>query len=377
MLLRFLKTFGPARRLPLLLSLFAGLVAGGKVGALPVTHFTPFSRFIGVDYFDHFAHPAGNRGEAILLSPAISAGIPYNELIVSWNAKAPAGTHVKVEAAAITDGKTTTFYTLGLWSLDNQIFPRTSVRGQKDADGKVDTDTLVLTKLATAVQIRITLGGTNGAMPSLKFLGLSFANTQALPTNRPPNRAAWGKIIPTPGHSQHGYPQESGWCSPTSLSMVLSRWAGILHRPEMDLTVPVVAGAVYDHSFGGTGNWPFNTAFAGSFPGMRAYVTRFDDLREVEDWIAAGLPVILSARWDYLKDGRPYDANGHLIVCTGFTPDGDVVINDPATRLDRGEKVQHIYKRANVIRSWAKSNNAVYLVYPEGTPLPADPYRHW
>ena len=380
MLPRFLKTFCAAIRLLLLLGLTAGLVAGCKTGVLPnpaAYTTSQFSRFVRVDYFDNFAHPAGHRGETIFLSPAIAAGIPWNELIVSWNAEAPAGTYVKVEASAIADGKPAKFYTMGLWSLDNRIFPRTSVRGQKDADGKVDTDTLVLAKLATAAQIRITLGGTNGLMPSLKFLGLSFADTKVVLSNRPPNRAAWGKIIPTPGHSQHGYPHESGWCSPTSLSMVLSRWAGILHRPEMDLTVPVVAGAVYDNSFAGTGNWPFNTAFAGSFPGMRAYTTRFDDLREVEDWIAAGIPVILSARWDYLKAGRPYDPNGHLIVCTGFTPDGDVVINDPATRLDRGEKVQHIYKRANVIRSWGKSHNAVYLVFPEGSPLPADPYRHW
>ena len=46
----------------------------------------------------------------------------------------------------------------------------------------------------------------------------------------------------------------------------------------MNLTVPEVAAVVYDDSFAGTGNWPFNTAFAGSFPGMRSYVTRLDDI---------------------------------------------------------------------------------------------------
>lgn len=40
--------------------------------------------------------------------------------------------------------------------------------------------------------------------------------------------------------------------------MVLSRWADVLHRPEMDLTVPTVASLVID--CGATGNWPFNTA---------------------------------------------------------------------------------------------------------------------
>jgi hypothetical protein len=159
--------------------------------------------------------------------------------------------------------------------------------------------------------------------------------------------------------------------------MVLSRWAEILHRPEMNLPVPEVAAKVYDDSFAGTGNWPFNTAFAGSFPGMKGYVTRLDDISEVEDWIAAGIPVVLSARWDWLLPGRPLDKDGHLIVCIGFTQDGDVVINDPATRLEKGETVRRIYKRENVIRSWTKSHNAVYLVYPVGEKIPANLYGHW
>ena len=159
--------------------------------------------------------------------------------------------------------------------------------------------------------------------------------------------------------------------------MVLSRWGGILNRPELDLTVPQVAAAVYDEKYDGTGNWPFNTAFAGSFPGMRSYVTRVDDLAEVEDWIVAGIPVILSARWDWLQPGRPSDNNGHLIVCIGFTKDGNVIINDPATRLDRGESVRHIYNRADVMHSWKKSHNTVYLVFPENEVIPANRYGHW
>jgi hypothetical protein len=159
--------------------------------------------------------------------------------------------------------------------------------------------------------------------------------------------------------------------------MVMARWAEVLRRPELDLTVPQVAASVYDSDFAGTGNWPFNTAFAGGFSGMRSYVTRFDDLSEVEDWIAAGIPVILSARWDMLLPGRPPDKDGHLIVCIGFTKDGDVVVNDPATRLDRGEIVQRVYKRENVLRSWEKSHHAVYLVYPEDASIPPDHFGHW
>jgi hypothetical protein len=336
-----------------------------------------FSDFVGREDFSEFTRSQSADGRAILLSPEIKARIPWNELIVSWNAGAPTGTFIKVEASARLPDHQTEFYTQGNWSPDGKVFPRTSVRGQKDADGNVNTDTLILNQSAGAAQIRVTLGGKNGAMPKLRFLGLSFSNTKVPPANRPPNHAAWGKTISTPERSQHGYPNERGWCSPTSLSMTLERWADVLHRPEMNLTVPEVAAAVYDPEFGGTGNWPFNAAFAGSFQGMRSYVTRFDDLSEVEDWIVAGIPVILSARWDLLQPGRPRDTAGHLVVSIGFTESGDVVINDPATRLEKGESVRRVYKRENVIRSWAKSHNTVYLVYPESARIPQDRFGHW
>jgi len=359
-----------------LLPLFAALLfCGCQTVRVPVQG--NFSRFVGWEKFSKFKRTTDQTGEIVLLSPKIKSVIPWNELIVYWNADAVPGTFLKIEARARLPDRPTKFYTLGIWSPDNRIFPRASVRDQKDANGTVDTDTLILNRLAQAAQIRVTLGGTNGARPTLKFLGLSFANTKIWPVPREPNRAAWGKIIATPEHSQHGYPNEKGWCSPTSLSMVLSRWAEVLHRPELNLTVPEVAAKVYDESFAGTGNWPFNTAFAGSFSGIKSYVTRLDDISEVEDWIAAGIPVVLSARWDWLLPGRPYDKDGHLIVCVGFTKDGDVVINDPATRLDKGESVQRIYKRENVIRSWTKSRNAVYLVYPDNYPVPPNKYSHW
>lgn len=335
------------------------------------------SQFIGLAKFSNFAHLKNEDGETVLLSPEIKAGISWNELVVSWNATAPDGTFLTVEAAAVVPGQPKKFSMLGIWSPDNSSFPRTSVRGQQDAFSKVDTDTLVLNESADTVQIRVTVGGTTNLVPTLKFLGLSFANTKVSPAYRQPNLAAWGRTVATPEHSQHGYPKEKGWCSPTSLSMVLSRWADKLNRPEMNLSVPDVAAAVYDRDFDGTGNWPFNTAFAGSFKGMRSYFTRLDDLAEVEDWIAAGIPVVLSARWDWLQAGRPLDSTGHLIVCIGFTDCGDVVVNDPAAHLERGDSVRKIYKREDVIYSWTKSHNAVYLVYPTSAKIPKDKYGHW
>lgn len=381
------------RRPEILLFAAALLLSGCK--SLVVSNAGPFSHFIGLDHFSDFVRVHEDNDGQVWLSPEINSEIPWNELVLSWNASAPAGTGLRFEAAAHSAGAQTKFYTMGQWSPDGVIFPRTSIRGQKDADGAVDTDTLILRHPATAVQIRITFLGTNGAMPRLKYLGLCFANTRATAAVRPPNRTAWGKIVATPEYSQRGYPGAAGWpsptpqpstrnpqpplgwCSPTSLAMVLTHWAEVLHRPELNCTVPQVAAAVYDQAYKGTGNWPFNTACAGSFTGLRSCVTRLDNLSEVEAWIAAGIPVILSTRWDLLEAGRPPDSTGHLIVCIGFTSKGDVVVNDPATRLDRRESVRRIYQRQNVIRAWASSRNTVYLVYPEAYSIPRDEFGHW
>jgi Peptidase_C39 like family len=335
-----------------------------------------FSHFVGLDEFSDFMRSQNAAGETVLVSPVVNSVIEWNQLIVSWNAGAPRAAVVKVEAQAVSTNHSTKFYTMGIWSPDNVALSRSSVRGQKDSYGDVNTDTLKLNHTANGARIRVTLGGADSAPPTLKFLGMSFCNTKVAPASRPSNHAAWGKIISTPERSQKAYPQEKGWCSPTALSMVLSRWGETLHRPELNLDVPQVAAAVYDKDYDGTGNWPFNTAFTGSFNAMRSYVTRFDDLTEVEDWIVAGIPVILSARWDLLQPGRPLDTAGHLVVCIGFTKDGDPVINDPATNL-KTQTVRRIYKREDVIRSWATSHNTVYLVYPESAKIPKNRFGHW
>lgn len=336
-------------------------------------------RFISLRQFADFTSTVStNANEAVLLSPVIKAPIAWDQLVVSWDSEAAPDAWLKIEARGIYPDHETKYYTMGIWSKDSADHPRTSVRDQKDGDGTVKEDTLVLNRPGPDLQLRVTLCALDGkARPSLKFLGLSFCDTHLQPAPLPPNRAAWGKIIDTPELSQFPYPGSSGWCSPTSLTMVLRRWSNVLHRTDMNVDVPEVVDGIYDEAYGGTGNWPFNTAYAGSFPGMRAYVARFSDISELEDWIVAGIPVIISARWDWLLPGRPYDAEGHLTVCIGFTESGDLVINDPAAHFDRGQKVRHIYKRQDVIKAWSSSHNTVYLVYPETAKIPVDRFGHW
>ncbi len=196
-------------------------------------------------------------------------------------------------------------------------------------------DTLVLARRGGKVQVRLTLGGADASAAALKYLGLSFCDSTAQPAAREPNRAARGKVIEVPERRQAEYPEEKGWCSPTSLSMVLAYWSAAAHRPELNHTELEVARAVQDSDMAGTGNWPFNTAYAGSFPGVRAYVTRFDDISELEDWIAAGIAPIISVSSWLTNDRHSGPDNGHLIVVVGFTKVGDVITNNPGVSVKR------------------------------------------
>ena len=329
--------------------------------------FTDFSRFLKA---------SGAPGETILTSPEITVPVAWDEMVASWNT--PPGVYLKIEARGVYPDHTTKYYALGLWSDDFSAHPRQSVNGQRDADGTVDTDTLVLARRGAKVQLRITLGSSDAkTVPPFKFLALSFCDSQAQAVPHEPNRAAWGRIIPVPEKRQSDYEGGNAWCSPASLSMVLDFWGETLHRPELDRSVPEVAQAVNDPSWGGTGNWPFNTAYAGEFPGLRACVARFDDISEVEDWIAAGIPVVLSVSSYLTNDRHDGEDNGHLIVCAGFTGTGDVVANDPGVSIKQGQRARRVYPRERVVAAWKKSKNAVYLIYPESARIPPNRFGHW
>jgi hypothetical protein len=330
-------------------------------------------QFIGFSSFERFTRTLGNgSSETVFLSRVIQSRIEGDELIASWNVRCPAAAYLKVEARAIYSDRQTKYYQLGLWSSDTSKFPRESVLNQKNEDGDVATDTLILTKPCRQFQIRLTLGAGGDAKPELRFLGLSLLNRKTAPPPLPPNRVAWDKVLPVPERSQMAYTGGGVWCSPTTVSMLLGFWSHRLNRPELDKEVPQIVGAIYDANWEGTGNWPFNTAFAGSFEGMRAYVTRMTDVSELEDWIERGIPVGLSVCYDRLR-GKTSGPNGHLVVCVGFTKDGDVVLNDPGT----SRNVRKVFPRKNLIHAWAYSKNAAYLVYPEKASPPRDRFGHW
>ena len=306
---------------------------------------------------------AGRRsGDAI--APVTPTGVRFTEAIPSWNASTPRGTWLEVALRARVGSRWTRWWSLGVWS-STDARRRHSVGGQRDASGRVATDTLALARRGDAVQLRLRLRSSGAARPSVRLAAVAVS----APTGPAP-RPASGRatLLDVPEYSQMVY-RDGGevWCSPTSLAMVLAYWHGYRGRPAPRVR-RTVAG-VYDPVYRGHGNWPFNTAFAAT-EGLEATVARLADLREVEDWVAAGVPVIVSFGWKAGElSGAGGSSDGHLAVVVGFEADGDPIVNDPAARTNAA--VRRAYPRRIFERLWRlRSNGTAYLVHPPGRAVP-------
>jgi len=314
-------------------------------------------------------------GEAI--SPEITTTFNYKDAIASWNATTPAGSWVEVQFRAQYGTRWSKWFVLGIWAADTSTVARHSVNAQGDTDGLVATDTFVSSnkkETTNKFQLKLRLFSANGsALPSVQNASLAYST-------EPPksagvsagNPALWGKVLDVPECSQMVYPDGGEvWCSPTSTSMVL----GYLNHDTGPCEPRVCAAVkgVYDWVYNGHGNWPFNTAYAATF-GYEGYVARLTSLAKAEEFIAAGIPVIMSIAWGKgdLTGSGVDSTNGHLLVLVGFDASGNPIINDPASPTN--DTVQRTYLRSEFEPLWLEaSGGTVYLIYPSSTSVPSLP----
>jgi len=336
---------------------------------------------------------AGDAAAGAWLSPLVDPGFPFTRLIASWNGDTPPGSRIRVEARATTDaGSSTRWYVLGLWTDSVDAGQSTSVPGQADADARVATDTLLAQgRPLVAYQLRVTLERPTPMDPSPTVRLLAAAVAAAAPSPMPdgvsPPGGAAGIELPVPAYSQevhaHQYPQWGGggeaWCSPTATEMVVESWGRGPTPDELDWVDPsyadpsvdVAARSTYDAAYRGTGNWPFNTAYAARY-GLEAFVTQLRSLAEAERFIMAGIPLVASiAAGPHELDGFlfPGGTSGHLVVVVGFDGSGNPIVNDPAAWSDAS--VRRVYGRGQFERAWLRgSGGVVYVVHPPDVPLP-------
>lgn len=327
--------------------------------------------------------PADEKGVPMgeIESPELVPGFRFDEVVLSWNGSAPSGSYIRIYLQVRTGDRWSREFCYAIWNEDNTPMKRMSVRGQRDSLAALNADILNLKKPAEAVRVSARLCSADGeAYPTLRMLNVHVLDSEApLPSARA-NKRVWGTDLDVPQLSQLSVPDGGRFCSATSTAMVLSYWGQELGRPDLTCGVQQAVDGIYDIGWGGTGNWTFNTAFAGTFDGIRAVVTRFTGISQIEEWIARGVPVIVSLDYNKLRARDTNQRSGHLMVMRGFTPEGECVLNDPNTRLDLGRNGRVVYSRAALEAAWLRNPGSwgtVYLIYPVDWKTPTNRARNW
>jgi Peptidase_C39 like family len=354
------------------------------------------------DYTDPFGDGSAKTYDyGTWTSPVVAPDFDYSELIASWNASTPGDSWIEVSVRGTAEtGETSKWYVLGRWTAGDEHLHRTSVSGQRDELATVLVDTLATVNdhMFSDWQLRVDLyrlAGT-GNTPSVRSVGAMASN---LPDDKKvpasPSGGAEGIVLNVPTYSQEThigqYPEyDNGgeaWCSPTSTAMVVDFWGkrptdaaypegyGWVDPSYADPWVDHAARQVFDYQYDGAGNWPYNTAYAGTL-GLEGFVTRLRSLTEAEQFIKAGIPLVVSMSFKKSElDGAGYGTNGHLMVIVGFDEDGDVVANDPASHLiPSNNEVRVTYDREQFENAWiAHSGGVAYVIHPSAVALPPSP----
>lgn len=326
-------------------------------------------------------------------SPWVATGFGARNLVPSWSASMPNGTWVRV-LARVRDGATTgSWDTVATWAYGTGGIRRASGTAQGDDLTNLATDVLRRNGSRTfdRWQVRVDLVRAPGAtttpkIESVSGVAASYATRRTATSRTTMTRAT---SLALPGFSQmthRGHHPEWGgggeaWCSPTSVAMVLRYFGTGPKKADYGWTkgadgqVDHAARYSYDYRYEGTGNWPFSTAYAGRY-GLDAFVTRFVDLRDAEAFVKAGIPVVASVAFGRGElTGAPISSTpGHLLVISGFTADGRVVVHDPAAPTNAS--VRRTYQRAQFERAWlGGSGGIVYVMRPGSRALPQDTSR--
>ncbi|MFE3634080.1 peptidase C39 family protein [Streptomyces sp. NPDC059168] len=329
------------------------------------------------DYTDPHTGRTATWEYARWTSPVHRLAVPATEVVASWNAHTPEGTWLQVELrGTYSDGTDTPWYVMGRWAAGDQDIKRTSVDDQTDGRSTIWTDTFAVDDASTGLRLasyrlRLTLYRTPGTRLTptvwrLGAMGSDIPDRFTVPASAP---ALSGELA-VPRYSQEihkgQYPQyDNGgeaWCSPTSSQMIIEYWGGWLTAEQLswvdpsyaDPQVDHAARYTYDHQYEGCGNWPFNAAYAATFDGIQAVVTRLASLTDLETLVAAGIPAITSQSFLATElTGAGYGTSGHLMTVIGFTADGDVIANDPASPSD--EAVRRVYRRREFENIWLRT----------------------
>ncbi|MEO6711780.1 MAG: C39 family peptidase [Planctomycetota bacterium] len=302
-----------------------------------------------------FEDPAQKEDE--YTSPVFDCA-PFDECLVSWNARhsKATGFGVEISVARAADQTFSPWMWIGEWN----VSARPKELALEFEDAKIDVDTFTSRSTWSAVRLRVRVRASESGQLRFALERLSIVPT--LRAEHAVSIASTGKTLAisarlaVPFRSQRveAPALASRICSPTSLSMVLA-YRGV------DVPTSEVARRAYDPFHDIYGNWNRAIQTACSF-GVPGRLERIHDWHRAEELLAKGQPLILSiaAKAGQLH-GAPYASTaGHLLVLCGFDEASRALVNDPAA--DTASAGQTAYSRDDLETVWMKRGGTAYVL---------------
>jgi hypothetical protein len=297
--------------------------------------------------------------EGTWTSQEIQLEMGSTEFIPSWNGVVPGNCGVRLELRTGRRGDWSPWLHFGSWGR----VPRGGEKVTSFGDGEVYIDNLILERAASAVQVRVWLFSyelEEGAGPRVRRIAVSYSGyapemAAGDLAGIKVEKAQWARDLRVPFRTQKDAPAglSNQICSPTSVSMVMQYWG--VNRPTLENAL-----AIYDGEYDLFGNWARAVERAGEL-GLDGWLERFRNWEQVKAQIATGQPVIASIafRKGEFPSAVISRTNGHLIVIRGFTAEGDVIVNDPASR-EKGEGA--VYKAGELGEAWFGHGGVGYVI---------------
>lgn len=306
---------------------------------------------------------------AVLISAPVMAAMPFDQVLAGANAALGPRDRLALAVQVKGEGDWSPWFEFGTFS---PAGGRASVKGQQNAFGRMDIDTLVLSSKNRYLRYRVTLTAEAGSQAFLRLVSVTYTDTaapynEARAVKRPAAFKAARLDVPAVSQMAQQVDYSKDICSPASLTMVLNSFG--LKARVLD-----TAAGVLDAAENIYGNWTFNTMYAGN-RGLYSWPARLDSLEEAAQYLAAGIPLVASVTFgpDELKRSPLKKTRGHLLVIKGFNAKGDVLANDPAAPEEK--TVERVYDRKEFARAWLKNKyGTAYVTAPlANLPLTARP----
>ena len=308
------------------------------------------------------------------VSQPARAPFRFTELLPSWNIaldEETQGYRIELRVQDARSGAWSPWFYFGTAGATDGS--TTTAVINDDAWGEVDIDYLLLKRPARAHQVKVTLYSAadgDSPLPAVKRIHAVVSNIEGdkalhrrVRGAMPRARGDWATTLTIPYRAQRWVDDRrlgGEICCPTCVAMVLES-----HGIEIG-TMKASANAL-DHEHGIYGNWP-RAAQSVVRHGLASEVRRFRETDDLKPFIAAGVPVMASirARPGEMQNARYKSTNGHLILIIGLTPEGDFIVNDPASPGAGGEEI--VYTDAEIRKAWFEKGGVGIVIWNPDKP---------